>query len=133
MKAPVYINWSRFIAECPHEGCGDAREVHPGEKRVTCAAGHSMDLVWPDGIERVMTVLGERTADKRRNWFPAGHPVAVRLSQPHGQSIDDLRAEAEEGEAADAALIADRRAHLLLELRRIGVTTEEALNVLKGS
>jgi hypothetical protein len=133
MKTVVYINWGRFIAECQ---CGSATEVHPGQREALCVQdppGHLMSLVWPDGIERVMAVLAERLSDKRRNWFPADHPVALRLGQPHGESLDDLRAEAEAGEAADAARLAERRAHLFAELRAVGATTEEALEALKGS
>lgn len=133
MKTVVYVNWGRFIAECQ---CGSATEVHPGRREALCVQdppGHLMSLVWPDGIEGVMTVLGERTSEKRRNWFPADHPVALRLGQPHGETVDDLRHEAEAGETADAERIAERRAYLLAELGKIGATTEEALNALKGS
>lgn len=130
MDVEVYINWGRFIAECP---CGDAREVEPGQRMEACVDGHVMDLQWPDDAPQVMAVLGERISAKRRNWFPAGHEVAIRLGQPHGQSLDDLRQEADEGEAADSAWLAERRAYLLAELHKVGVSTEDSLNALKGS
>lgn len=126
---PVYINWGRFIAECP---CGDAREVLPGQRAETCAAGHAMTLHWPGNAAQIMAVLSERLSDKRRNWFPRNHPLAIQLGQPHGQTVDELRAETEQGEEADAAALADRRAILLGQMKEAGITPDEALAALKG-
>lgn len=128
--ALVYINWGRFVCECI---CGDARVVEIGQKTMTCVNGHTSDLVWPDGIAQILAALGERTSEKRRNWFPKDHPVAVATGQPHGQSVRELKAEAEAGEAADAAGLADRRAQLLAQMRDLGVTPDEALAALKGT
>lgn len=107
----VYINWGRFIAEC---ACGDAREVTPGQTSDTCFNGHPLTLVWPDGIESVVTALAGRE-ERRRNWFPAGHPVAVATGQPNGETpaeLADEQAAFEQQEAADktaqvAAALAD--------------------------
>ena len=113
----VYVNWGRLVAECL---CGDAREVGLGQRQMTCVDGHLSDLEWPDDMPAVLAALAERLADKRKNWFPHGHPVAVRGGLPHGQTPDELRAETAVGEAADAQAVADRRAALLAELRQLG-------------
>lgn len=129
MDVPVYINWSRFVVDCP---CGDAREVEPGQRTVTCVDGHLLELQWPGNAPQIMAVLGERIAVKRRNWFPKNHPLALALGQPHGQTLDEVRAETEAGEAADAGALADRRVALLAQLKDAGVTPDEALAALKG-
>jgi hypothetical protein len=138
MESPVYINWGRFVADCPAPGCGDAREVEPGQKTMTCCVGencpgHTSDLGWPTGVPQVMAALQERISEKRRNWFPDGHPFAVAAGLPHGQSVAELRQETERGEAEDADMLARRRSELLGQMKKLGVTPEEALNVLKGS
>lgn len=141
--ALVYVNWGRLVAECDFPGCGDARVVDIGQPTMQCCVGdgrqgnqcpgHVSDLDWPADLPQVVTALNERTSDKRRNWFPQGHPVAVATGQPHGQSVAELQAEAEAGEAADAAFLAERRAELLGQMRDLGVTSDEALAALKGT
>ncbi|MEU7170302.1 hypothetical protein ABZ949_02275 [Micromonospora tulbaghiae] len=49
---------------------------------------------WPDEMPQITAVLAERPEDRNRNWFPAGHPLAVATGQPHGQSVEELREEA---------------------------------------
>lgn len=129
MKAPVYINYGRFVVDCP---CGDAREVEPGQRSAACVDGHALDLEWPSNAAALMAALSERINPARRNWFPHNHPLALGLGKPHGQTPDDLRREAEAGEARDAAAITDRRAALLAELKDAGITANEALAALKG-
>lgn len=126
---PVYINWGQFVADCP---CGDARHVQPGDRSMRCVDGHQNDLEWQDDAPRVMAALGERVSTKRRNWFPRNHPLAVAAGWPHGQTVDEIRAETQFGEAADAADLATRRTHLLAQMRALGVTVDEALTALKG-
>lgn len=133
MKALVYVNWARTVAECPSPGCGDARGVEPGETATTCAHGHAFELEWPGNMPQILAALNERTADKRKNWFPAGHPFAVATGQPHGQSVRQLREEAEAGEASDAEHLSDRRAQILAELREADIPLEDVLAALKGS
>jgi hypothetical protein len=129
MKAPVYINYGRFVVDCP---CGDAREVQPGERTTACVDGHPLDMEWPADAAALMTALAERISVKRRNWFPRLHPLALQLGKPHGQTPDELRRETETGEAADAAALTDRRAALLAEMKDAGITADEALAALKG-
>lgn len=133
MKTAVYINYGRFVVDCSHPDCTDARLVEPGQKSATCATGHRCDLDWPDKAPQVMAALQERLSEKRRNWFPKDHPLAAAIGAPHGQSIRELRAEAVEGEASDAAALAEHRTQLLAQMRDLGVTAEEATAALKGT
>lgn len=124
--AQVYVNWGRTVAECP---CGDAREVAPGQAAMTCCVGpdcpgHIVTLVWADEMPAILAALSERTSDKRKNWFPAGHPLAVAAGFPHGQTADELRAETDAGEARDAEAVADKRAELIAQLRELGAVDE---------
>lgn len=142
MKALVYINWGRLVAECPSPGCGDARAVELGQRSATCCVGdgitsrcpgHTFDLEWPENMAQILAALDERTAEKRKNWFPKGHPLAVATGQPHGQSARELREEAAAGEEADAQYLSDRRAQILAELREADIPLADVLAALKGS
>lgn len=133
MKALVYVNWNRMIADCPAPECTDAREVAPGQTAETCVNGHAFDLQWPDSIGQVMAALAERTSDKRKNWFPRNHPFAVASGQPHGQSVRELHQEARAGENADAAALAEKRFRVLEQARELDIPVEQVLAVLKGS
>lgn len=130
MKALVYVNHGRLVAECR---CGDARMVEIGDRDMTCVAGHPAELEWPDGIAQILAALDERTSDTRKNWWPRNHPVALATGQPHGQSVRELRKEAEAGEEADAQRLADQRARILAELRAADIPLEDVLDALKGA
>lgn len=124
--ASVYVNHGNIVADC---WCGDARIVEPGSKTMTCCVGHgcpghTSDLAWSDDLPAVLAVLDERTSAKRRNWFPPGHPLALAGGFPHGQTPDELRAEAAVGEEQDAQAVADRRASLVAQLRELGAVDD---------
>jgi hypothetical protein len=133
VKALVYVNWGRLVIECEAPGCGDARGVEIGQKTETCVNGHVLDLEWPDNLPQILAALSERTSDKRKNWFPKNHPLAVATGQPHGQSVRELREEAVAGEEADAQTLADKRAFVLEQARALDIPAEQVLAALKGS
>lgn len=129
-QAQVYINWGRFVADCSNGGCTDACEVQPGQTTMVCFYGHRTRLVWPPNPEQLMAVLAERISDKRRNWFPTNHPLAVVTGQPHGQTIDQLKAETQAGEQADAEAIAAKKRRLLADLREFGLEVDATGQVI---
>ncbi len=145
MKAAAYLNHGRWVAHCPEPTCDDARAVYPEDRngnpsptRVlnqVCANGHAftIEMPPPDDEARIFAAVSERLSDRRKNWFPRDHPVALALGQPHGQSVRELREEAQAGEEADAAHVAERRAQLLAQMRQLGVTPDEALAALRGT
>lgn len=128
MKAQVYINWGRFVVDCPTEDCHDAREVEPGQQSEVCAAGHPITLDWPTEAARMMTALADRPANRNRNWFPDGHPIAVATGQPHGQTVAELKAEAKQH--ADTA--ADKREQVAAAIAGLGLEFDPATGLVKG-
>ncbi len=120
LTSQVYVNWGRTVANCPVPGCNDAREVELDQPGMQCAAGHLSELVWPGNMPQILAALAERLSDKRRNWFPAGHPLALLGGLPSGETPDELRAETAAGEAQDAQQVADKRAALITQLLELG-------------
>lgn len=128
MKAQPYINWGRFVVDCPVEGCHDARQVDPGQSTDNCAKGHPISIEWPKGAAQVMAVLAERPDEQHRNWFPDGHPFAVATGQPHGQSVAELRAEANRG----TILAADKADQVRAAIAALGLEFDPATGLVKG-
>lgn len=126
-EAPVYVNWGRLVSDCI---CGDAREVELGQEQMTCVDGHPSDLAWPPDAAQILAALAERLSDKRKNWFPRNHPLALAAGLPHGQTPAELRAETAVGETADAQMLADRKAVLVAQMREFGLDVDAAGNVL---
>jgi hypothetical protein len=95
-RAVAYVNWGRWVVECPY-GCGNALTLPPGHPTFFCTdtAGtggchRTADIEWPPNADQIMAALAKRPAPKHRNWFPAGHPLAVRAEIPHGQTVHEL-------------------------------------------
>lgn len=112
MTVQAYLYSGDWIAECSREGCYNAEHLfglrYPGrppslanrrERRLThfaCSNCLQVDAVdWPpnDFMEAVEAVMSARPVPQTRNWYPKDHPTAVTFRVPHGQSLDDLRAE----------------------------------------
>lgn len=105
-RARAYVYAGDWVADCPR-GCGNTEHVYarirptdPSSPRIVQASEFSCSyckataaIEWPDGMADLMAVLMLRPVPHTRNWYPSGHDVAVRARIPHGQSVDDLRAE----------------------------------------
>lgn len=128
MKAQTYVNWGRLVVECPREGCGDAREVQPGQASEACVNGHPITLDWPPRIADVMAELSERPNARNRNWFPADHPLAVATGQPHGQGLADLKAEAKH----HRGLVADKTDQVRAAMSALGLEFDATTGLVKG-
>jgi len=101
-RAAAYANWGRWIADCP-DGCGNAEKLDPGQDAYACSNCGKVALVsWPDDAARIWQALAVRVAPQHRNWFPAGHPLALAAGAPHGQRVEDLMAETFEHEGVVA-------------------------------
>jgi hypothetical protein len=50
-------------------------------------------IAWPENPAGIWQALSMRILKNRRNWFPAGHPIALMAGAPHGQTVGDLMAE----------------------------------------
>lgn len=92
-KARAYVNFGRWVADCPIE-CGCALELRPGQLTFACVECKTITLLeWPDDPDGIWEALLERPAPKTRNWFPEGHELALRSGSPHGQTVQELRDE----------------------------------------
>lgn len=95
-NARAYVNFGRWIADCPID-CGSAKQLQPGEAMFHCVeCGHVANIEWPANADAIWDALNERPAKRNRNWFPSGHNLAVRSGSPHGQTVDELKAETQE-------------------------------------
>jgi hypothetical protein len=105
-KARAYIYSGEWVADCPREGCGNVEylwsALQPNGPRVQPKAffacsycGWQGQIDWPDPefMVRALDILMKRPVPGNRNWYPSNHDVALRFRLPHGQSLDDLRAE----------------------------------------
>lgn len=106
--ALAYVNWGRWVADCPVPGCHDAQQLTPGALSMMCADGHMSPVQWPGDAKSVTAIsdaLNVRPDERNRNWYPAGQPVAVAAGYPVDQTPADLDAEtaAHNDAAADLA------------------------------
>lgn len=93
MITEVYVNWGRWIADCPMQ-CGGALELEDGQVVMACRECRTISQIeWPKNADAIWEALSERTVPKTRNWFPEGHSLALRAGCAHGQSVGELREE----------------------------------------
>jgi hypothetical protein len=105
--ARAYVYSGDWVADCPRDGCGSVEHLYdrinprnPGSPRTVqksefrCSyCGMTASIDWPPQLAEITTVLMLRPVPHTRNWYPENHDTAVRFHVPHGQSIDELRAE----------------------------------------
>lgn len=105
--ARAYVYSGDWVADCPR-ACGNVEHLYarsnprnPASPRIvqlpvfSCSYCKLTDapIDWPANMADIMAVLMLRPIPHTRNWYPQGHETAVRHRVPHGQSIDELRAE----------------------------------------
>lgn len=98
MIARAYVNFGRWVAECPRPECTNALELRPRQDRFVCDSvpdGCGMDcpVEWPENASEIWEVLTRRPVPKTRNWFPSHHLTGVLNGYPNGQTVADLLAE----------------------------------------
>jgi hypothetical protein len=137
LKARAYLNYGRWVAECPAPGCTDARAIYP-EDPITgivsprantqdvCANGHPFAIEMPpaDLEGQIVTAVSERPNEADQAWYPTGHPAAIRAGQPSGQSVTDLLTENQEVAEYRAAQEARQREELLETLGKLGIEVQ---------
>jgi len=95
-QARAYVNWDRWVADCPIN-CGGALKLDPGQTAFACPECKTISSIeWPTNADEIWEVLQERVAPRTRNWFPSGHVLALRANVPHGQTVAQLRDETAE-------------------------------------
>lgn len=102
--ARAYIYNGMWVADCPQE-CGGVEQLCEADRRggprvrrrtvFHCSYCKLMTdrIDWPADAVALMAVLELRPVPHNRNWYPAGHPTAVRFGILHGQSVRDLQDE----------------------------------------
>lgn len=108
-RAQAYVYSGDWVSDCPRPDCSNVEHLfmplRPGGPRVeprrffACSyCGYQTEITWPDRsfMADAMVVLMKRPVPATRNWYPVDHATAVKFKVPHGQSVDDLRAENEE-------------------------------------
>lgn len=123
MNALAYINFGRWVVDCPVPGCTDARQVEPPLMDDVCAHGHPIHALMPppDQAAALMAELVRRPVEADRAWYPAGHPRALLAGLPTGQSVADLRAETVQVAQLRARQQDDRQQRLAVLLAELGV------------
>ena len=101
MTARAYYNHGRWVADCSRPYCGGAEDLTARQGGFVCSNCRQLDTVeWPADADEITAALERRPVPQTRNWFPAGHDLALRSGCPHGQSVADLLEEQREYEEA---------------------------------
>lgn len=95
--APAYLNWGRWVVDCPQPGCHDARAVyHPttGQRQTedVCYHGHPFVIVMPAPADeaQLLAAVADRPHEGDQSWYPRGHPRATLAGLPTGQTVTEL-------------------------------------------
>ena len=95
--ARAYVNHGRWIADCVRPYCANAEQLAPGAGTFHCTNCQQLAAIeWPADVDGITDALARRPVPNTRNWFPAGHGLALRAGCPHGQTVADLEAETRE-------------------------------------
>lgn len=93
-RARAYANHGRWISDCTRPYCANAEKLTPGQGTFHCSNCLQVaEIEWPPDADEIWAVLARRPVPQTRNWFPAGHDLALRSGTPHGQTVADLEDE----------------------------------------
>lgn len=114
--APLaYVNWGRWVVDCPNPQCGSAQVASADDPRFMCTAclnvlwgGRWLQVRWPDAAKRE-AIEGElrlRPHPANRNWFPWERVEdLVTENVVHGaRKVTPLRGRSEGGSSASGVL-----------------------------
>lgn len=77
LQAVAYVNWGRWVADCPRADCANAEQLVRGAPRFACSfCGYTCSVSWPDEAKRIVEALAARPVPSTRNWLP-GETVAM--------------------------------------------------------
>jgi hypothetical protein len=108
-EARAYVYHGEWVADCPRS-CGNVeflfnkqnprRKDSPRTIRKTAFVCSYCSLTapieWAQDETAITMTLNVRPIPHTRNWYPKGHPVALRYRLPDGQTIHELVEEARE-------------------------------------
>lgn len=131
--ALAYLNYGRWVADCPADGCTDARAVYPTDASgvpsskpildQACAAGHAFRITMPPAqLEaQIVAAVADRAVDGDKAWFPPGHEWATGAGFPTGQSPADLVKEGEQVAKHRAEVAAEHKVRVRNALAELGI------------
>lgn len=78
MRTRAYVNFGRWVADCPSPDCTSAKEVQPGQAVYQCAAptfgcGRTAPLAWPEDPAGDMAALADLPAQHQSQPYPPTH------------------------------------------------------------
>jgi len=92
--ARAYVNHGTWVADCPRKDCNNAIALMPRQETFYCVGFGGCNMIapvdWPRNADEIWEVLERRPVGATRNWFPAGHELALRANCPNGQTVSDL-------------------------------------------
>lgn len=104
--ARCYVYSGEWVADCPRQHCGNTVLMTVKEDKDRNVAwtpyetlhsfdcgycGYHTDSVhWPANYELILDVLDCRPIPHTRNWYPEGHPTAVKTGVVDGETPADL-------------------------------------------
>lgn len=123
----AYLNYGNWVADCPFDGCTDARAAYP-EGSLTrvldqvCADGHPFRIVMPppDQEAAIVAAVAARPEARFKSWLPAGHPWAEH-GYATGQTVKQLADETKAVERHLATRSAEKRESLIATLAEFGM------------
>jgi len=94
-RARAWLYAGQWVADCPTPSCSNVEPLFDlaGRRLASfgCSyCGRQAEIEWAHDEADIMAVLERRPVPHTRNWFPAGHDLAVRARLPHGQTVADL-------------------------------------------
>jgi hypothetical protein len=101
--AQAFLDFGRFVADCPDGTCTSAVLVYPLDKHGdptgerlsegVCENGHrfAIDMPDPDTERRIVAALADRP-EALRQWYPAGHVRAAEAGIAVGETVTELQA-----------------------------------------
>jgi len=109
-EARAYIYHSQWVADCPRPYCGNTEYLFDKMNKRDLNSPRTIrkqvfrcsycklvaPIEWATNEHELEIVLSIRPVPHTRNWYPKGHPTAIKYGLPDGQTIHDLVEEARE-------------------------------------
>jgi hypothetical protein len=80
-EAVAFVNWGRWVADCPDPDCSNAEELTAAAAVMVCGfCSRSWPIVWPVDVALIDAALSVRPVPSTRNWVP-GETVTDLLDE----------------------------------------------------
>jgi hypothetical protein len=129
MRALAYLNYGRWVVDCPALGCTDARAVYgkDGQRHSedVCVNGHPFQIEMPPPAEEARLLAAVEGREERdKAWFPRGHGWSTAAGFPTGQTPAELQAESKHVTKRRAEERSQKREYVETVLAEYGLTVQ---------